>query len=100
MARRKTLWTPEIVRQRIRTTQLLKRLQDHALDPEATKMSITQLKAATFLLSRVVCAPTEAQDLNINGNMTYVFRNPTDRPAEMTQGHHRTHVNGNGAAES
>lgn len=92
MARRKTLWTPEVVRQRIKTSQLLKRLQDHALDPEEKKMSITQLKAATFLISRVVSPPTEPQDLNINGKMTYVFRNPTDRPPQMTNGHHRSHV--------
>jgi hypothetical protein len=100
MSARKRIWTPEVVRQRIKTSMVLKRLQDHVLDPEAKKMSVTQLKGAIFLLSRMVPTPTEAQDLNINGNLTYVFRNPTARPPEMTQGHHRTHVNGNGAAES
>jgi hypothetical protein len=90
MAARKRTWTPEVVRQRIKTSMLLKRLQDHVNDPEKSTMSITQLKAATFLLSRVVPAPTEPQDLNVNGNMTYVFRNPTERPPQMTNGHHRT----------
>lgn len=71
---------------------LLKKLQDHVVDPEKHPFGITQLKAATFLLSRVVGQPTEPQDLNVNGNMTYVFRNPTDRPPQMTNGHHRSHV--------
>lgn len=92
MARRKTLWTPELVRQRIKTTQLLKRLQDHALGVEGVKMKPSQQKAAQFLISRVVGVPNEAQDLNVQGNMTYVFRNPTDRPPQMTNGHHRSHV--------
>ena len=51
-------------------------------------MGITQLKAATFLLSRVVATPNEAQDLNVNGNLTCIFRDPTERPAEMN-GYHR-----------
>lgn len=80
MARRKTLWTPEIVRQRIKTTQLLKRLQDHVIDPSKVKMKPTQLKAAMFLLSRVVGPPPEPQDLNVNGNLTVVFDDPTNRP--------------------
>ena len=88
MARRKTLWTPELVRQRIRTTQLLKRLQDHALGVAGVKMKPSQQKAAQFLLSRVVCAPNEAQDLNVNGNVTVLMDDPTQRPEGMN-GYHR-----------
>lgn len=90
MARRKTIWTPEIVRQRIKASQLLNVLQDHVLGKGDKKreLSLTQLKAATFLLSRMVAPPNEAQDLNVNGNLTCVFRDPTDRPIEMN-GYHR-----------
>ena len=80
MARKKRLWTPEIVRQRIRTTMLLKRLQDHVVDGKKTKMAPSQVKAATFLLSRVVGIPNEPQDLNLNGNVTMVFDDPTKIP--------------------
>ena len=80
MARRKTLWTPDVVRERIRTTQLLKRLQDYALGVDGVKMKPTQVKAAQFLISRMVGPPREQQDLNINGNLTAVFADPTQRP--------------------
>lgn len=85
------IWTPERVRQRIKTTKLLERLQDHALGVEGVKMKPSQQKAAQFLLSRVVGVPNETQDLNVNGNMICVFRDPTDRPAEMN-GYHRKPV--------
>lgn len=92
MARRKTLWTPEIVRQRIQTTQLLKRVQLHALGDATVKMKPSQLKAALFLLSRVVCAPNEGQDLNLNGNLTVLMDDPTQRPAAGLNGYHRRPV--------
>ncbi len=40
--------------------------------------------------------PTEIEG-DINAQITYVFRNPTARPVEMTDGHHRSKHNGNGA---
>ena len=88
MARRKTLWTPELVRQRIRTTQLLKRLQDHALGVEGVKMKPSQQKAAQFLLSRMVGPRSDPQDLNVNGNVTVMMDDPTQRPEGMN-GYHR-----------
>jgi len=92
MARRKTLWTPELVRQRIQTTQLLKRVQAHALGDPAVKMKPSQLKSALFLLSRVVCAPNEGLDLNVNGNLTVLMDDPTQRPAAGLNGYHRRPV--------
>lgn len=90
MARRKTLWTPEVVRQRIKTTQLLKRVQEHVLNPDAVKMKPSQLKAALFLLSRMVGVPNESQDLNLNGNLQVLFDNPVEtRPANMNGNHRR-----------
>lgn len=92
MARKKRLWTPEIVRERIRTSMLLRRLQNHVDDPEKTPMTVTQLKAATFLLSRVVGTPNDPQDLNLNGNVTVLFDDPTIRPASYER--KPQHLNG------
>jgi|SRR5579862_1011764 len=98
MARKKRLWTPEVVRERIRVGMLLRKLQDHVVDPKKHPFGITQLKAATFLLSRVVATPSEPQDLNINGNITAVFRDPTDRPAQTNgNGYHRRPIERDGA---
>ncbi len=52
-------------------------------------MKPSQLKSALFLLSRVVCAPNEAQDLNMNGNLTVMMDDPTQRPADPLNGYHR-----------
>lgn len=50
MATRKQLWHPDKVRERIRTSQLINRLQNHALKSE--EMTQTQLKAAEILLRK------------------------------------------------
>ena len=52
MAARKTNWTPEIVRQRIKTGVLTKRLEDHALG--VLELSQTQIRAAEILLRKTV----------------------------------------------
>lgn len=52
MAARKTIWTPDIVRARIQTTQLAKRLQDHAFGK--VKMEPTQIRAAEILLKKAL----------------------------------------------
>ncbi len=52
MAARNTKWTPDIVRQRIRTTQLIRRLQDHVL--KEVPMSKTQVSAAGLLLKKTL----------------------------------------------
>jgi hypothetical protein len=88
MAARKRIWTPEIVRERIRTSMLLNRLHNHIVDPAKTPMTKTQVSAATFLLSRVVGQKTDAQDVNLNGNVTVLMDDPTQRP-EGLNGYHR-----------
>ena len=50
MAVRKQLWHPEIVRQRIRVSQLLNRLQDQALN--GTVLADGQQKAIEILLKK------------------------------------------------
>ena len=73
---------------------LLRRLTDHVVDPEKTPMSKTQVQAATFLLSRVVGQKTDAQDLNLHGNLTVLMDDPTQRPSGLNgHGYHRKPIN-------
>lgn len=53
MATRHKLWHPEIVRQRIKVSQLLNRLQDQALN--GTELAAGQQKAIEILLKK--CMP-------------------------------------------
>lgn len=50
MAARKRTWTPEIVRERIRTSMLVRRLTKHVLGQ--VEMSPTQVRAAEVLLKK------------------------------------------------
>lgn len=52
MAQRKYLYHPEEVKEKIKTTQLINRLQDHALGE--IDLSPTQLRAAEILIKKVV----------------------------------------------
>ena len=60
MAARKQLFHPDDVKQKIQTSQLINRLQNHALcsadDPEAAKklMNGDQVRAALALIDKVV----------------------------------------------
>jgi hypothetical protein len=66
MAARKTIWTPDLVRARIQTTQLVKRLQDHVHGK--VKLSSTQVRAAEVLLARTLPTLTQT-DLNVDGQL-------------------------------
>ena len=59
MAARNTLWTPEIVRQRIQTSQIMNRLQDHILGK--VELSATQIRAAEILLRKTLPDQTAIQ---------------------------------------
>jgi len=76
----------ELVLKRIKTSQLVNRLQDNAFG----KIELTdgQIASAKFLIERTVAKAVMPQDINVNGNLTCVFRDPTDRPAQMN-GYHR-----------
>lgn len=52
MAARKRDWTPEVVRQKIRTSMLINRLQNHVLG--RLDMTKTQLQAAGILLRKTL----------------------------------------------
>jgi hypothetical protein len=90
----------ELVLKRIKTSQLVNRLQDHTFGtltgppteeyPKGRPIQMTdsQVRSACFLIERTLAKAVLPQDLNINGNLTCIFRDPTDRPAEMN-GYHR-----------
>lgn len=52
MAARNRTWTPEVVRQKIRTSMLVNRLQNHASG--RLEMSKTQIQAAGILLRKTL----------------------------------------------
>lgn len=58
-------WTPQKVRDRIRTTMLTKRLQDHALGK--LDLQPTQLKAIEILLKKTL-ADLSSVDTTIRGD--------------------------------
>ena len=51
-------WTPQVVRDRIKAALIQKHLQEHALGQR--EMSVSQIKAATYLLSQAIGAPPQA----------------------------------------
>lgn len=92
MAQRLNRNHSESVIKRIKTSQLVNRLQDHAFgtlkgpptedDPEGRPILLTdgQIRAACFLIERTLAKAVLPQDINLNGNLTAVFRDPTQRP--------------------
>lgn len=59
----------EAVRQRIQVTQLVKRLQGHALGE--VEMSNTQIDAAKFLINKRMPNPPEQKDLHLSGEVAH-----------------------------
>lgn len=53
MAKRKQLWHPDEVKQKIQASQLINRLTEHALSADPI-MDASQVTAATKLLNKVV----------------------------------------------
>jgi hypothetical protein len=67
MAARLNLRHTESCLKRIKTSQLLNRIQNHGLGE--TEMTLTQLKAACFLVERTLARAVAPQDLNVTGNL-------------------------------
>jgi hypothetical protein len=67
MAVRLNRKTAEAVRQRIQTTQLVKRVQSHALGE--VEMTSTQLDAAKFLINKRMPNPPEDKNINHSGEV-------------------------------
>lgn len=67
MAARKQLFHPEEVRKKIQTSQLINRLQDHAL-ADAPIMSDSQVRAAFGLIDKVVPSLKPVDDTGSSDN--------------------------------
>lgn len=70
MAARLNRMHSELVLKRIRTSQLVNRLQDAALGK--FDMTRTQVAAAVFLIERTIARAEAPKDLNLTGNITVV----------------------------
>src|ERR1017187_7143424 len=86
MAARKQRWHPEEVRKRIQASQLINRLNDHALSQNEVKMDATQIQAARILLGKVLpdlASTTIAGDADkpIAHKLTIEFKRPGDYQA-------------------
>ncbi len=79
MAARKQLWHPDSVRQKIRASQLVNRLEKHAHGE--VEMSSTQVTAALGLLDRCVPKLT-ATEMKVEGEIG--VRDSVDRPPRET----------------
>lgn len=59
----------ERVRNRIRISQLVTRLQNMALGRNGVSMTVAQIDAAKFLIGRAIGNPPERKDVNIDGEV-------------------------------
>lgn len=80
MAARLNPRNSELARQKIQTTQLLKRLQDEALGKIELKDG--QRESAKFLVNKSLGNPPEQIDANVNGNITVIVKRFGNRAAE------------------
>lgn len=88
--RPKGIWTPEIVKQRIRATKLMQRLQNHAFgtlknsvngEEVPAEMTDSQIKAAVFLLERLVPRAEAKKEVGLSGSLTTVVQWPLQKTA-------------------
>jgi hypothetical protein len=86
MAARKRIWTPDIVRERIQASMLVKRLSDHVSGK--IEMSATQVRAAEILLRKAV---PDLANFQHSGEIAhrYVIEAPApaDNPQEWAKQH-------------
>jgi hypothetical protein len=85
----------EQVLERIRLSQLVNLLQKNALGTlraaktgESYELSKSRQASAQFLVSRKMAQAVAPQDLNVNGHLTVLMDDPTQRPEGMN-GYHR-----------
>lgn len=96
MAARLNKLHTEQVLARIKLSQLVNLLQNNAMGTlkaaktgEPYELSKGRIHSATFLVDRLLARAVAPQDLNVNGNMTVIFDDPTRRPADSVNGYHR-----------
>ncbi len=78
MAARKTKWTPQIVRDRIRTSMLIQRLEKQALNEDEVEMNALQQDAAKFLVSLVVAKAEAPRQLDVNLRLSDLIKQSID----------------------
>lgn len=98
MAARLNKLDTERVLERIRLSQLVNLLQNNAMGTLKTttgenagkpyELSKSRAQSAMFLIERKLARAVAPQDLNVNGNITVIFDDPTQRPEQMN-GYHR-----------
>lgn len=69
MAARNKAWTPQKVRERIRTSMLMRRLTDHVLGK--VELTQSQVTAATFLVSQSIGKPPQEIQGSVNHTHSY-----------------------------
>ncbi|BEV44778.1 hypothetical protein [Afipia carboxidovorans] len=69
MAKRKQLWHPDDVKAKIKTSQLINRLTDHALSSTPI-MDASQVQAARALIAKVLPDVKEIDHKSSDGSMT------------------------------
>lgn len=74
MAARKRTWTPQIVRDRIRTSMLIQRLEKQALAEDDVEMNALQQDAAKFLVSLVVAKAEAPREYNVNLTLSELIK--------------------------
>jgi len=70
-ARKNKVKLTESWKERIRTSMLLNRVNNHALGEE--EMSSTQLDAAKFLLNKIISNAASEQNVNVAGSVGLVL---------------------------
>jgi hypothetical protein len=99
MAARLNKLDTERVLERIKLSQLVNLLQNNAMGTLKTtngegkgqpyELSKSRIQSAMFLIERKLARAVAPQDLNVNGNMTVIFDDPTQRPPDSVNGYHR-----------
>src|SRR5262245_10401018 len=75
MAKRKTLYHPDYVREKIRASQLINRLQNHALGLLKPELTTSQVRAIEILLRK--CVPDLVQtDISASIKHRFVVEMP------------------------
>jgi len=67
----------DMVRAKIRTSQLINRLQDEALGK--IELSDGERESAKFLINKSLANPPEQKDVNLNAQVTVEIVDPTRR---------------------
>ena len=79
MAARKQLWHPDAVREKIKASQLVNRLTDHALS-NTPIMDASQVTAATKLLNKVL---PDLASTTFNGSLDIMTQTKEQRDAAV-----------------